>query len=195
MYQFVLFVHFLALILAFLATGMLYGATVRLHQASTVAEARSAVSQQNAAAKFPPLAGLLLFASGAYLTQSAWTWTTPWIDCGIAGLVAVMAMGGGVLGRRARALGQLLARTPDGALDAALRQRLNDKVLAVGEPAVSIFVLAIVLLMVMKPNLALSIATLAAGALAGIAVGMASSSEKTAPAPSAAAAAETGVST
>ena len=55
-----------------------------------------------------PVSILGLLASGAYLTSDAWTWSTPWIDVSIAGLVLVALQGPLVAGPRAEALKRAL---------------------------------------------------------------------------------------
>jgi MFS family permease len=117
-----------------------------------------------------PVAALGLFATGAYLTQS-WGWRTPWILCGIAGLIVVAAVGVGVLGGRERALDQMLREIPEGPILPDVRERLNDPVINVAGPAVSFFVLGIVLIMVIKPSLPIALLSLALAAIIGIAVG------------------------
>lgn len=172
MYQAVLFAHFLAIALAFFATGLLYGGMQRLQRSQSVEEARAAAAQAGGAAKLHPIATLLLFLTGAYMTQASWTWSTPWIDCGIVALFIVAVMGGGVLGGRERSLERVLHEAPEGPIAAALRERIQDPLLAVGGAAIPIFVFAIMLLMVVKPALTGSLLILIAGALLGIGLGL-----------------------
>ncbi|HKU67555.1 MAG TPA: DUF2269 family protein [Candidatus Baltobacteraceae bacterium] len=172
MYHFIVYLHLVALILAFFATGLVVAGALALRRADRVDDARFALGLAALAAKFHPIAALGLLATGAYLTQTAWSWNTPWILCGVIGLVIVAIMGAGVLGSRERAMLNMLRDTPDGPILAPLRERLDDPVSDVGGPAISIFVLGIAFLMVMKPDLLGSILTLAIAALLGIGAGM-----------------------
>lgn len=173
MYHIVLFVHFLAIVLAFFATGLVHAGMSALHRCTTVREARNAAAQAGAASKLHPLAILLLFATGAYMTQVSWTWSTPWIDCSIVALALIGVFGGGVLGARERGLQRFLAETPDGALTQPVRQRLHDPLVTVGGTAIPFFVFAVMFVMIVKGDLLASIATLVAGAALGVGVGLA----------------------
>jgi hypothetical protein len=172
MYHIVLFVHLFAILLAFFATGLLHAGMAALHRSATVKDARLAAAQVVSASKLHPVSILLLLASGAYMTQVSWTWSTPWIDCSIVALLVIGVFGGGVLGGRERGLQRFLAETPDGAITDAVRQRLHDPLAAVGGPAISFFVFAIMFVMIEKGDWLASIATLVAGAVLGVGVGL-----------------------
>lgn len=49
-------------------------------------------------------ATLGLLGSGAYLTQTAWRWSTPWIVSGLVGLAMIVLLGSGLEASRGRAL-------------------------------------------------------------------------------------------
>lgn len=172
MYTFALYLHFIALLLAFFATGLAVAGDLALRRAATIGDARFAVGLLMRSGKMHPAAALGLLLTGAFLTQSEWSWTTPWILCGIAGLVIVGAAGGGVVGGRERALERALSDAVDGPILPPLRERLNDPVVRAAGPAISCFVLGIMFLMVMKPAWPGSLLTLAVAAVAGIALGL-----------------------
>jgi hypothetical protein len=52
---------------------------------------------------FPP-ATLGLLGSGAYMTQNAWSWSTPWVVTGLVGLAMIVLLGSGLEASRGRAL-------------------------------------------------------------------------------------------
>lgn len=134
MYTSMLFLHLCALTGAFFAMGLMVSAAVRGGHAHHVE-------------KFMPVATLVLLATGAYMTHERWTWTTPWIDTGVAGLLLIGIFGGAVLGS-----GKLRGT-------ALLAGHGFNMGLAVG----------VMFLMIAKPTLAGSVAALLAGALAGAA--------------------------
>jgi hypothetical protein len=170
-YLVMLFLHFVSLILAFFATGLVVGASVMLRRSERIVDARFAIGLSGGAAKLHPVSTLGLFLTGAYLTQSGWTWTTPWILCGICGLLIVAVVGVGVLGSRERALDQTLRDMPEGPIPPAVRERLNDPVSNVAGPAISFFVLGIMFIMVIKPALPVALLSLAVAAILGMFVG------------------------
>jgi hypothetical protein len=184
MYTFVLYLHFVALALAFFATGLAVAGGLALKRAASVGDGRFALRISTLAGKLHPLSALGLLLTGGYLTQSQWSWTTPWILCGVVGLVIVAILGGGVMGGRERAMDHALREAPEGPILAPLRQRLNDPVIAVCGPAITLFVLGIMYLMVMKPALTGSVLTLVIAAVVGVALGASSLSSRGAKAPS-----------
>lgn len=134
MYAFVLFLHLCALTGAFFAMGLMVSAAVRGQDAHNIE-------------KLMPIVTVVLLATGAYMTHDRWTWTTPWIDAGIAGLLAITIFGGAVLGSG----------------------KLRGPQVLVGQGLNMGLVLGVMFLMIVKPGIAGSIGALVAGGLAGAA--------------------------
>lgn len=173
MYQLGLFLHLVSLLLAFFAAGIVTVGTMRLRKADTVAEARAAAHNVGLAAKLHPLAIVGLLLTGAYMTQTRWSWGTPWIDASIVALVLIGVFGGGILGSRERALVATFDKAADGPLPASLHAHAHDTLLLAGGAAIPFFVLATMWVMIAKPAGIACAAILVAGALLGAIVGMA----------------------
>jgi hypothetical protein len=167
MYPIVLFVHLLVLALAFFAMGLTMNSLLRLKSARTVGDGRAAVALADKAERIMPLATIFLLATGAYMTQSRWQWTTPWIDVSIAGLAIVTVVGAGVLGGRARALHRSLQAASDERLTPALLAQLRDPALLVGSMANLGLVCGVMFTMVVKPSLGGGIVALLVSAALG----------------------------
>ena len=165
MYQLVLFLHLLTIAIAFFAMGTMISSVLRLRAATDVASARAAALAASGVEKVMPVATVLLLLTGAYLTQTRWTWTTPWIDVSIAGLLIVTVFGAGALGGRQRALDRVLTRAS--ALDAATTRLVLDPFLLVGGVADMGLVAGVMFVMVVKPPLFAGIAALIVGAACG----------------------------
>jgi hypothetical protein len=167
MYEIVLFVHLLTIGAAFLAMGMMLFALLQLRGAQTVADALRAALSAGSVEKIMPVATLLLFASGAYMTHDRWKWTTPWIDVSIAGLLIVTVIGAGALGSRQRALHAALEAAHGTAINAALAARIGDPFLLAASGCNIGLVAGVMYVMVTKPPLVAGIAALLMGAAIG----------------------------
>lgn len=166
-YQFVLYLHLLTVVAAVLLIGLMLGSLMRTRSARTVADAQTAVRFTSAAAKGMPVVALILLLTGGYMTQRAWTWATPWIDVSIAGLVLLMAVGGGLLGSRERGLEAALSSAPGPNVDDALAARLRDPLMPIGNGIIIGLIAGVMFVMTMKPTLWIGIAALLVGAAAG----------------------------
>ena len=122
MYQFMLFLHIVALAIGLAAGGILLVCLIQLRAATTLEQAAPFGALAGKIEKAFPVAILGLFATGAYMTSDIWTWSTPWIDVAIAGLV-VLALQGPLLGGRAghRLKHMLMENGPGPLSDAARR--------------------------------------------------------------------------
>lgn len=166
-YQFVLYLHLLTVVGAVFVIGMMVTSLLRMRAAKTVAVARSEARFSSAAAKAMPVVAVLLLLTGGYLTQREWTWSTPWIDLAIAGLLLIMGVGGGVLGSRERRLDAALESAPGPDLDQTLVAQLRDPLLLVANGVIIGLVAGVMFVMTMKPALWIGIAALLVGAAAG----------------------------
>ena len=173
MYDVVLFLHILTIAAAFFVIGIMVSALMRLRRVPDVASAFSAASTAAAAGKIMPLATVSLLLTGAYMTHARWSWTAPWIDVSIAGLLLVTVMGAGVIGGRERALHRELHAAGNGPVDAATAVRLCDPMLVAGTIAEVGLVCAVMFVMVVKPSLVGAIGVLVAGAACGAMAGIA----------------------
>ena len=111
-----------------------------------------------------PVATLLLAGSGAYMTQTGWRWTTPWIDAGIAGLALIVVCGSGVEAARGRALEREVRAA---GLSPRARALLRDPVAWSAKMTTFTLMPAIVFLMVVKPSALGSALALVVALLAG----------------------------
>lgn len=171
MYEVVLFIHLLTIGAAFLAMGMMLFATFQLRNATTVSGALQALSSSSAIEKIMPAATVLLLLTGGYMTHDRWTWSTPWIDVSIAGLLLVTAIGAGALGSRQRSLHVALEKAS--VLDASLCARLCDPFCVVGSGLNIGLVAGVMLVMVTKPSLMLGIVeVIIGGAVVAVAFSM-----------------------
>jgi uncharacterized membrane protein len=148
-YSVVLYVHLLGLLLAVGATALAFHGALRLRDATDADEVARWARFVAAVVPCFPVATLLLAGSGAYLTQVGWSWTTAWIDAGIAGLALIAVCGSAIEGPRTRALARE-ARTAGMTPRARALQR--DPLSWSAKLTTLTLALAVTFLMVTKPS-------------------------------------------
>lgn len=103
-YSIALFLHLISLLAAGAGAALAGYGAFQLRTATSAAEvARWGMMIGKVVRVFPP-ATLGLLATGAYMTQTAWNWSTPWVVAGLAGLTTIVLLGSGVEASRGRAL-------------------------------------------------------------------------------------------
>jgi hypothetical protein len=165
-YSITLYIHLLALVLAMATASLVTFAMLQIRSAETIPEiARWGGLIKKIVPAFP-VAAIGLFGTGAYMTQHVWSWSTPWIDAAIAGLVLLMVAGDGVSGRRGRALEQELKA--NGLTDRARRLQCDPAGWSAHMTTLTVTG-AIMFVMTTKPDTAGSTAAIVVGVLAGVA--------------------------
>ena len=92
-YHVVLYIHFLSLFVGIGAGAILVLCLFQLKAATTLVDAIPWGRISEKTARAFPIAILGLFGTGAYMTSDVWTWSTGWIDVGIAALVVLAVQG------------------------------------------------------------------------------------------------------
>jgi hypothetical protein len=169
-YHYVLYVHLLSLFVGIGAGAVLLACLLQLRAARTVEQAGPWGMMAGKVGKFFPVAIIGLFASGAYMTStdvSPWSWSTRWIDVGIAALVVLTIQGAGIAERTGHKLGAALQANGPGPLGPEARRMTLHPGLWVVEFSNLGIVFGVVWNMTVKPGLGESIAAV----LIGYAVG------------------------
>ena len=169
-YHYVLYVHLLALFVGIGAGSVLLACLLQLRAARTVEQAAPWGMMAGKMGKLFPVAIIGLFASGAYMTStsvSPWSWSTRWIDVGIAALVVLTVQGAGIAERTGHKLGAALQANGPGPLGPEARRMTLHPGLWVVEFSNLGIVFGVVWNMTLKPGLGESIAAV----LIGYAVG------------------------
>lgn len=148
-YSIVLFVHLLSMLLAAGAAALSFFAALQLRGAASGPDVVRWGRLAKAVAPCFPIATLLLAGTGAYLTQTRWHWTSPWIDAGLAGLVLLFVCGSRVEASRARALAREVRRS---GMSPRARALLRDPVAWSAKTTTVALTVAIVFVMVVKPS-------------------------------------------
>jgi hypothetical protein len=169
-YHYVLYVHLLALFVGIGAGAVLLACLLQLRAARTVEQAVPWGMMAGKVGKFFPIAILGLFGTGAYMTSETtfpWTWSTRWIDVGIAALVVLIVQGAGIGERTGHKLAAALQANGPGPLGPEARRMTLHPGLWVVEFSNLGIVMGVVWNMIQKPGLGESLAAV----LIGYAVG------------------------
>lgn len=162
-YRIALFLHLCALFAAFGASAVLALVMRRVRAAVTGRDALPWLALGKSAARTFPIAIVALVGSGAYMVQSAWTWSTGWVDVGLAGALLLALLGDRVEGRAAHRVAVALAAAPDAPAGAIVRDPVWWTASLVN-PALA---LGIVFVMTTKPSLAGAVIALAVSVAVG----------------------------
>ena len=169
-YHYVLYVHLLSLFVGIGAGSVLLACLLQLRAARTVEQAGPWGMMAGKVGKFFPIAILGLFGTGAYMTSETtfpWTWSTPWIEVGVAALVVLTVQGAGIAERTGHKLGEAMQANGPGPLGPEARRMALHPGLWVVEFSNLGIVFGVVWNMTQKPGLGESIAAVAIGYAVG----------------------------
>jgi hypothetical protein len=169
-YHVVLYIHLLSLFVGIGAGAVLIVCLFQLRAARTLVDAAPWGRVASKIARAFPIAILGLFASGAYMTSDVWTWSTGWIEVGIAALVVLAIQGPVVTEHLGKKVGEALGQNGPGELkEPALRMTRFTPLWASEMSAIGL-VLGIVWNMTTKAGTGSSIAAAVGGYAAGVAL-------------------------
>jgi hypothetical protein len=175
-YHYVLYVHLLSLFVGVGAAAVLLACLLQLRAARTLDQAVPWGMMAGKMGTFFPIAILGLFGTGAYMTSKPfpfpWTWSTPWIEVGIAALVVLAAQGFGIGERTGHKLAAALQANGSGPLGPEARRMALHPGLWVVEFSNIGIVLGVVWNMTQKPGLGESIAAVLVGYAVGAALAL-----------------------
>jgi hypothetical protein len=169
-YHYVLYIHLLSLFVGIGAGSVLLACLLQLRAARTVEQAAPWGMVAGKVGKLFPIAILGLFGTGAYMTSETtfpWTWSTRWIDVGIAALVVLTVQGAGIAERTAHKLKAALMANGPGPLGSEARRMALHPGLWVVEFSNLGIVFGVVWNMTEKPGLGESIAAVVVGYAVG----------------------------
>ena len=170
-YHYVLYIHLLSLFVGIGAAAVLSVCLFQLRAARELTDALPWGRVAGKVGRFFPIAILGLFGSGAYMTSDVWTWSTGWIEVGIAALVVLAIQGPVIAERSGKKLEHALRENGPGPLGENARRMTRYPGLWVTEFSAIGLVLAIVWNMTVKAGMGSSIAAAVIGYGVGAAFG------------------------
>lgn len=169
-YTFAIFLHIVGALGVFAALGLEWTSLANLRRASTAAQAREWARLLRIARTLEGPAGLTILATGIYMSMR-WG-QQAWIGLGLLGLIAIGALGGAVIGRRAAAIGKSMPTDDEEPIPDSLRRRLDDGALRLATRLRLCLGLGVVFLMSVKPGGALALAAMGVALTAGLILGI-----------------------
>jgi len=171
-YHYVLYIHLLSLFVGIGAATVLSVCLFQLRGARELADALPWGRVAGKVGRFFPVAILGLFGSGAYMTSDVWTWSTGWIQVGIAALVVLAIQGPVIAERSGKKLEHALKENGPGPLGENARRMTRYPGLWVTEFSAIGLVLAIVWNMTVKAGTGSAIAAALIGYGIGASLGL-----------------------
>jgi hypothetical protein len=147
-YSIALFFHLVSLLAAGAAAALAGYAALRVRGATGPGEVAGWGMMIGKVVRVFPLAILGLLGSGAYMTQTAWSWSTPWIIGGLVGLAMIVLLGSGVEASRGRALRNEMRTN---GLSERARRLLRDPIAWTAKVMTWTLMIAVIFLMTTKP--------------------------------------------
>lgn len=172
-FEIAVFIHLLGVLALFAAATLSHVAGARMRKAETVEQVRDWVGLQGMLSPIFPISAVVIFGAGAYMVGDLafFDWDDAWISVGIATLLFAVTMGGVVGERAMKSVATAAAAAPSGPVPVSLRRLLLDPVRLAVENTLTLLIVALVYMMVDKPNLAGAVASV----LVAVAVGALSS--------------------
>jgi hypothetical protein len=158
-YTVCLVLHVVGVAGLFAALGIEGAGLFCLRHAATNREVHGALGAIGLNRLVGPPSIIATLVSGFYMTRT-WGWT-PWIDASLGLMAVVVVVGAAVTGRRTARLERELVGAGE------LPQPIHDHTLVASFVARTALLVAVLLLMVTKPDLPASLAVAGAGALSG----------------------------
>jgi len=162
-YHIVLYIHLLSLFVGVGAAAVLALCLFQLRGARELVDALPWGRVAGKTGRLFPIAILGLFGSGAYMTSDVWTWSTGWIQVGIAALVVLAIQGPVIAERSGKKLEHALRENGPGPLGDHARRMTRYPGLWVVEFSAIGLVLAIVWNMTVKAGTGSAIAAAVIG--------------------------------
>ena len=162
-YHVVLYIHLLSLFVGVGAAAVLALCLFQLRGARELVDALPWGRVAGKTGRLFPIAILGLFGSGAYMTSDVWTWSTGWIQVGIAALVVLAIQGPVIAERSGKKLEDALRENGPGPLGEHARRMTRYPGLWVVEFSAIGLVLAIVWNMTVKAGTGSAIAAAVIG--------------------------------
>lgn len=171
-YTFVLFLHLVGAIGAFIGVGIWLFVAAALRRVRDVAQVRALAGLVRPSGRLAVASILLLAAAGLYMALTVWGWQADWIVVATVSFLLLAPFGTLLLDPRLRAIAQMASEVPDGPLPASLVARTRDPLLGTGLHIYITVLLGIVFLMSNKPPLVTSILVMGMAVLLGLISGV-----------------------
>jgi hypothetical protein len=172
LFGFVLFLHILTAIVAFMMAGIVHAGLPAMARARDVREMRSWAAILHRLEPLFPVAALLLLGFGAWLihlSKGRIHWGDGWLLTSVITLIVVEGIAGAKLAPKAKAAVKAVEEAPDGPVPDSVRQTALEPWIWYPSHVATFGFAAVVFLMSARPSGAWAVVIVIVGALIGIA--------------------------
>jgi hypothetical protein len=166
MYSVVLFVHIVGALTLFMALAVEWAILRQMQRVTSLGQAGISIKMSSGLRPLSILSMLIVLGSGGYLASTMEAWGNPWIWATIAGMFAIGVIAVVLTNKRMEEI-RRACRDEDAKLTERLTGQLRDPMLRVSMCLRIAIALAIVFLMVTKPNLGGALLALIIAGVAG----------------------------
>jgi hypothetical protein len=173
LFGFVLFLHILTAIVAFMMAGIVHAGLPAMARARDVREMRSWAAILHRLEPLFPIAALLLLGFGAWLihlSKGRIHWSDGWLLTSLITLVVVEGVAGAKLAPKAKATVKAVEEAPDGPVPDAVRRAALEPWIWYPSHVATFGFAAVVFLMAARPSGIWSVIIVVVGVLIGFAV-------------------------
>ncbi len=160
--------HIAGIVALFSVIALFIGALGGARRAQSVEALREWLRQAAVAERLVAPLGALAFFPAAYMVSDRWSWRDGWVNAAILGLIITIALGPLLLRGRLAAARRTLEGAPAAAPTRAARLAVHDPALWIAGQAMTTLPSGIIVLMVFKPNGAVSAVVLVVAFLLGV---------------------------
>lgn len=167
-YNLALVLHIAGVIAMFCGAALVLAAMGGARRARSVEAYREWTRMGVAASRLTALFSLLLILPAAYMVGDRWSWSRPWIDGALAGLVVGGTLLGAIVTPGLRTLTQAADEATGGDVPAGLHAAALAPLLWLGGQLFTTITSGVVVLMVYKPDVAGSTLVMVVATLLGL---------------------------
>ncbi len=167
-YDLALLLHIAGIVALFCVMALLLGALGGMRRAQSAQALREWLRQAVLMERLVAPLGLLAFLPAAYMVSDRWSWRDGWVNAALIGLIVTVALGPLVLRGRLLAARRRLEGLADGVPPFPARLAAHDPALWVAGQMMTTLPSGILVLMVFKPNGAVSALILVIAGLLGV---------------------------
>lgn len=169
-YQLALFIHVMGALTLFSAVALNFASMMRMLQARNVARLTDWARLGLQAGRIIPFTLLVIVGAGVYMVSTVWGWQTPWVDVVLATVICHGIAVQAIETPRLSKLHKEALKAPAGPVPLNVHMLAHDELMWTADLTVTTTTVGIIFLMVMKPDLVISVVAIVVSLLIGLAL-------------------------
>ena len=169
-YQLALFIHVMGALTLFGAVALNFASMLRMLQARNVARLSDWARLGLQAGRIIPIALVFIVGSGLYMVSTVWGWQTPWVDVVLATVIGHGIAVQAIENPRLNKLHKDALKAPAGPVPLNVHMLAHDELMWTADLTITTTTVGIIFLMVVKPDLVVSLVVIGITLLIGLAL-------------------------